>query len=222
MVIPINLNLCSLLHIAPHFPCANSHRYPNCEVDLCQHVVQIKEAIHLVRLGARAGLVCQLTGLDKAPTNRLYRQMLGTTSPPGQMPFSDTWYRENDLRMLQATFIWRLYRKLENSGRSPARVLIDVYEVYTGLVREPLLDFTRAVFATRLIAMDLWEERTCNSCSHHFLDPVDSRRNTCPGCRLYLRYRCHQCGSPLTPQTKGRRRTQCNRCANASNGKAHQ
>lgn len=218
----MNTILCSHFLFQSQTPCVNRHRYPHCGVDLCQHAIKIKEAIHLVRLGARAGLVCQLTGLDKAPINRLYRQMLGTTSPPGQMPFSDTWYRESDLRMLQATYIWRLYRKLENNGRSLAQVLIDVYEVYTGLVREPLLDFTRAVFATRLIAMDLWEERICSFCSHDFLDPVDSRRNTCPGCRLYLRYRCHQCGSPLTQQSKGRRRTQCNQCANASNGKAHQ
>lgn len=213
-------NLCFLLHIAPHFPCANSHLYPNCGVDLCQHVIRIKEAIHLVRLGARAGLVCQLTGLEKAPINRLYRQMLGTTSPPGQTPFSDTWYRDDDQRMLQATFIWRLYRKLENSGRSPAQTFIDTYEVYTYLVREPLLDFTRAVFATRLIAMDLCEERICSFCSHYFLDPVDSCRNTCPGCRLYLRHRCHQCGSALNQQTNGRRRRLCDRCTKASNGQA--
>jgi len=181
-------------------------------VEYCKHANRITEAIHLVRLGARAGLVCQLTGLEKAPVNRLFRQLLGSPSPPGQQPFSDAWYRENDLRMLHATLVWRLYQQLTRTGRSSARIVINVFESYLRMVNDPLLDLTHAVFVPRLIAMETWEERLCPFCEMSFVAPVDSNAQPCPGCRIYHRYRCRQCGSPLAPQTKGRRRVSCENC----------
>jgi hypothetical protein len=41
--------------------------------DLCTQTRTVQEAIRLTQLGARAGLVSQLTGLEKAVANRLYR-----------------------------------------------------------------------------------------------------------------------------------------------------
>jgi hypothetical protein len=63
-----------------------------CEAELCVQTRAAEEAIRLTRLGARAGLVSRLTGLEKAVANRLYRQLHGRPSPPGQLPFSDSWY----------------------------------------------------------------------------------------------------------------------------------
>lgn len=193
-------------------PCGNRCGDSDCDVALCRHVMNLAEAIHLVSLGARAGLVRQLTGLEKAPVNRLYRQLCGTPSPPGQMPFSDAWYRESDLRMLHATLVWRLHRQLMPTGRSAARVLIDVFETYIQLVREPLLDLTHTVFVARLVAMATWEERRCRFCDLAYLAPVDSHTKVCPGCRMYHRYRCRQCGSPLETHARGRRRLFCTHC----------
>jgi hypothetical protein len=51
----------------------------------------------------------------------------------------------------------------------------------------------------------------------HYLSPVESNSIACPGCRLYYRYRCHQCCSPLVPQSRGRRRTICSHCGSALN-----
>jgi hypothetical protein len=42
------------------------------------------EAIRLIELGARAGMVHQLTGMDKTNANRLYRQIHQRPSPAGQ------------------------------------------------------------------------------------------------------------------------------------------
>lgn len=74
-----------------------------CRVALCVHATKIQESIHLIRLGARAGHVSQLTQLDKTTVKRLYHQLCGKPSPPGQMPFTDTWYRKDDRHMLHAT-----------------------------------------------------------------------------------------------------------------------
>ncbi|MCP4409798.1 MAG: hypothetical protein GY807_19050 [Gammaproteobacteria bacterium] len=150
------------------------------------------ETIQLVQLGARANLVCQLTGLEKTIVKRLYRQLHGHPSPPGQMPYTDTWYLENPSRMLQAALVWRLYRRLKESERSAARVLIAVFESYTYMVIEPLLNFTRVAFVPHLITMKLWSERRCESCGTAYVSPVDESLETCPGCRRY--YRLHRGG----------------------------
>jgi flagellar transcriptional activator FlhC len=203
---------CSTPFLTWASPCGNQCHHAGCQVALCKQATRIEEALHLVRLGARAGLVCQLTGLDKAPVNRLFWQMYGAPSPSGQLPFSDGWYRENDLRMLHATLVWRLHQQLTRTGRSAARILIDVFESYRRIVPDPVLDFGRAVLVPRLVAMETWEERSCRICEMSFLAPVDSNTTECPGCRIYHRYRCRLCGSPLAPHAKGRRRLICNGC----------
>jgi flagellar transcriptional activator FlhC len=202
----------------PSAPCAGETDHSRSGVGLCNYATRIREAVHLIQLGARAGLVCQLTCLEKATVNRLYRELCGEPSPPGQMPFTDVWYRENDQRMLQATLVWRLHRRLAQTERGAARVLIEVFEAYTRLVREPLLDLTRTVFVPRLVAMGMWQERTCGFCRMGYLAPVDSHSIACPGCRLYHRHRCHQCGSALAAQSVGRRRVVCGCCGNTHNG----
>jgi hypothetical protein len=63
------------------------------------------EAVKLIQLGARAALVCQLTGLTKKMVGRLYPRLTGMPSPPGQVPFTDTWYLKSNQRML---VVWRV------------------------------------------------------------------------------------------------------------------
>lgn len=182
------------------------------QVDLRAHAACIDEAIRLIQLGARAGLVCQTTGLKKAVVHRLYRQLCGHSSPPGQMPFTDAWYLQNEARLLQTSVVWRLHQQWIKTGRSPAQMLIDVYESYTSLVAEPLLDMTRVAFVPRLVTMGGWHERLCRDCRTVFLIPVVIRRRTCPGCQLYNRFRCRRCRAPLEVHSAGRRRQFCDRC----------
>jgi len=63
------------------------------------------EAVHLVQLGARVALVCKLTGLTKKVVSRLYPVLTGMPSPPGQAPFTDTWYLRSNRRMLHANVV---------------------------------------------------------------------------------------------------------------------
>jgi len=191
-----------------------------CEAELCIRTRALQEAIRLTRHGARAGLVSQLTGLERTVANRLYRQLHGRPSPPGQLPFADTWYLKQDQRMAQATLVWQLSRRFAQSQATPARRLIDVYECYLWLVAEPLLDIMRVAFVPNLVAVQEWEERTCGQCGHGYVTPRGSVGNTCWGCRLYRRHRCRHCGAPLTVRATGRHRDVCSACQRARHRQA--
>lgn len=184
----------------------------NSGIDLCDYATKLMEAAQLIRLGARAGLALRLTGLEKKLVKRLYRQIIGHPSPPGQVPFTDTWYRDDDRRMLEAALVWHLHRRLQRTECSPARLLIDVFETYRHLVPAPLLDITRAFFVLELVTTKTWAKCRCEFCGMTYVDPVPRTSSACPGCRLYFRHRCHQCGSRLVPKSKGRRRSTCSHC----------
>ncbi len=181
-------------------------------VDLYLHVQTSLDAIRLVELGARATLVQQLTGLERKVIKRFYRQYNGQASPAGQMPFSDAWYRKDIRRMLHASVIWQIYKQPVKMERTKARELIDVYEGYLGLVKEPLLNITRASFVPLLVAMDVWRERKCNHCRVQYLASVAGSGVICPGCTLYYRHRCRQCGTAMEVTSQGRYRKSCDAC----------
>lgn len=193
-------------------PCATPFDCAQCNSELCLDAKRVMEAIHLMRLGARAVLASQVTGLDKTKTNRLYRQLYGVSSPPGQVPFMDSWHRRSDIRMLHTNIVWRLHQKLSRAERSKARTLIDLYEVYIQLVEKPVLDITRAAFVQHLTSLETWHERQCKSCETNYATPVESNSTVCPGCLIYHRLRCHQCGCTLSPRSKGRGHANCREC----------
>jgi len=190
------------------------------EAELCAQTQAAYEAIRLTQLGARAGLVSRLTGLEKAVANRLYRQLQGRPSPPGQLPFSDSWYLKQDRRMLQATLVWQLSQRFVQTDLTPARRLIDVYESYRWMVPEPLLDIARVAFVPQLVAMGDWQAQSCALCEIRYLVPTGSPSTTCWGCRLYLRHRCRHCGASLTVHAEGRHREVCTACQRARHRQA--
>jgi len=197
-------------------PSEGLSRFPRiramCNADLCRQAVRIFEAAELIRLGGRAGLISRVTGLEKKTVNRLYRQLQGKSSPPGQAPFTDAWYLEKELRMLHASVVWYLYQGLARRGQSDAQVLIEVYQVYKYVVRKPILDLMRAAFVPKLVDMNHWAERECKHCFTAYLAPLDSNGSTCPGCTLYFRHRCRVCGGPINAHARGRRRRVCETC----------
>ena len=193
-------------------PCSNTHSCTQCGVEICLHAKKILEATHLIQLGARAALVRQLTGLEKHTANQLYQQIHGKPSSPGQVPFMDSWHRKSDRHMLHTNIVWQLHKKLSHTHRSKARALIDVFETYRQVVAAPLLDLARTAFVQQLITMDTWHERKCESCGMGFTTPIESNSKICPGCLLYHRHRCIQCGTALSPKAKGRGHANCTHC----------
>ena len=81
-------------------PCGSDKNCASCEVTPCSDATRIQDATRLIQAGARATLVCQLTDLPKKLVKRMYTMLQGQPSPRGQMPFTDAWYLETDLRML--------------------------------------------------------------------------------------------------------------------------
>lgn len=210
-------------------PCGTDKDCARCEIKPCADATRMHDAVRLIQAGARATLVCQLTDLPKKLVKRTYTMLQGHPSPRGQMPFTDAWYLENDLRMLHATLAWQLHNRIARKNRSEARIVLEVYAVYQCIVDKPQLDLTRVVFVLRLMAMDLWRERQCQYCGSAFLAPADEKHDiACPGCRLYHRYRCYRCGSAFNARAMGRPRTVCGHCndgktssARRSNGRRH-
>lgn len=170
------------------------------------------EAVHLVQLGARASLVCQLTGLTKNVVSRLYPLLTGMPSPPGQVPFTDTWYLKSNRRMLHANVVWSLYQHLEKIGRSKSSVLIHVYESYTEIMDAPLLTLTRAFFVPRLITINAWYEQSCDHCGISYIGPLGNDGSTCPACTEYFKRRCRRCGTAIAYRSVGRWKAICMGC----------
>jgi len=186
-------------------------------VDLYVQAQKSLDAIRLVELGARTTLVRKLTGLEKKVVKRLYRQLMGKPSTAGQMPFSDAWYLKDPRRMLHASLVWRLFESASKSSRTPARIMIDVYTGYLNLVDEPLLCITRAFFVSHLMAMDVWYERICIHCGVPYLTQIANIEAICPGCTIYYRHRCRQCGIAMEVSTQGRYRKSCDACKTRGN-----
>ncbi len=194
----------------------DSHGKPLLDLPSCQKAVATLEASRLIQLGARAGLVNQLTGVDKSTANRLYRQIHGRPSPPGQTLFTDAWYLRSDRRMLHAAVIWRLHQNLGETGKRPGRALIDLFETYHLVIPEDHFDIMRVAFVPRLVEMCIWHERACSVCGSPYVAPVENPGTTCPGCRLHRRYRCQGCWAPAEGYRKGRRRSICPGCGNSA------
>jgi len=170
------------------------------------------EAVHLVQLGARAALVCQLTGLTKKVVGRLYPLLTGVPSPPGQAPFTDTWYLKSNRRMLHANVVWHLFQHMGKIEHSAAGVLIHVYEAYLEIVDAPMLSLTRAFFVPRLVTINAWYEQACDYCGMSYIGPLGNDGSICPACAEYFNYRCRGCGTSIAYHSAGRRKAICSGC----------
>jgi len=213
------LSLIDATTYAPTVPeCRTKKDCYSCSVKPCVYAVQTHEAVRLIQAGARTTLVRQLTKLPKKYVNRLYHLLTGHSSPRGLTQFTDAWFRESEHRMLQASTVWRIHILVEPLGRSKARILLDVYDVYLYSVNKPLLDITRIVAVLKLVKASVWESRQCQHCHKFYLTPVDENLgDTCPGCRIYYHFRCVLCGAALAIYTLGRPRSACEACATQNN-----
>jgi len=182
------------------------------DIEIVTMARNMLEAVQLVQLGARAALVCQLTGLTKKVVSRLYPQLTGKPSPPGQVPFTDTWYLKSNQRMLHANVVWRLYQHLETIEHSAAGVLIHVYEAYTEIMGVQILTLSRAYFVPRLIAINAWYEQSCNHCGISYIGPLGNDGSTCPACAEYFKRRCRICGTAIEYRPAGRWKAICTGC----------
>ena len=187
----------------------SNHQADTQDVSLAKNTL---EAVQLVRLGARAALVCQLTGLTKKVVDRLYPGLTGRSSPSGQVPFTDTWYMRSNQRKLHANVVWHLYKNLAKNRHSTASELISVYQAYKQIVGTPELTLTRVFFVPRLIAINAWYEQTCDHCTMSYIGALGNDGSTCPGCAEYFKRRCRNCGATIEYRRVGRWKKLCTQC----------
>ncbi len=181
-------------------------------IDVVNQARNTLEAVHLVQLGARASMVCQLTSLTKKVVGGLYPLLTGSPSPPGQVPFTDTWYLKSNRRLLHANVVWRLFQHLKQREHTAAKVLIHVYEAYVDIVDAPLLNLTRASFVPRLVTIKAWYKQTCDHCGMSYIGPLDHGGSICPACIEYFKHRCRSCGASIEYRSTGRRKIVCSDC----------
>jgi hypothetical protein len=181
-------------------------------IDAVNQARSMVEAVHLIQLGARASMVCQLTGLNKNIVSGLYQPLTGMPSPSGQVPFTDTWYLKNNRRLLHANVVWRLFQQLERMERTVANVLVHVYKAYVEIVDTPLLNLTRASFVPRLVRIKAWYEQACDHCGMTYIGPLEKSGSICPACTEYFNYRCRSCGAAIEYRPTGRRKMLCTDC----------
>jgi hypothetical protein len=189
-----------------------ARRLAFCAADFCARTTAAFDAIRLTQLGARAGLVSQLTNVEKAVVNRLYRQIHGRPSPAGLQPFTDAWYLRREERLWQASVVWRLSQRFADVELTRASRLIAIYGTYRWLVADPVLDITRVAFVPQLVAVLDWQEQTCRVCAAPYLVPEGRGGALCFGCRRFTQQRCRACGVPLPRQPLDRGRELCARC----------
>lgn len=183
------------------------------EIEILSRARRSFEAVHLIRLGARAKLVCQLTGLGKKTVSDLYLRLTGLAPLPGQMPFTDSWYLSTNLRMLHANVVWQLYQHFNSIDHTGPGLVIQVYQTYLQITQEPILTLTRAYFVPRLISIHAWYEQSCKHCGLRYIGPPSSKNlSICPACVEYFKHRCQSCGAVIENRPLGRRKTRCTPC----------
>ena len=182
------------------------------DIEVVSQARRSLEAVHLIRLGARATLVCQLTGLGKKTVSALYPRLTGLPSPSGQVPFTDTWYVKSNLRMLHANVVWQLYQHFGSSDHTRPGLVIHVYQTYLQITEEPILTLTRAYFVPRLISINAWYEQSCTHCGMRYIGPPGNNLSICPSCVEYFKHRCQSCGGIIENHPVGRRKTRCTQC----------
>ena len=182
------------------------------DIEVVSQARRSLEAVHLIRLGARPTLVCQLTGLGKKTVSDLHARLTGLPPARGQLPFTDSWYLYSNLRMLHANVVWQLYQHFGTLGHSEAGLVIRVYQTYLQITEAPILTLTRAYFVPRLISINAWYEHACTQCDLQYIGPLDSYPSMCPACVEYFKHRCQSCGVEIESRTLGRRKTHCQRC----------
>ena len=207
----------SLIDTATYTPtvptCRTKKDCYSCNVQPCSYAVRTHEAVRLIQAGARKTLVCQLTELPNKYVKRIYLELRGEPSPRGMTAFTDAWFRESEHRMLHASAVWRIHNLVVPLGRSEARTLLDVYDLYLNSTSKPLLDLSRIETVLKLVMTSVWEAQRCNYCQKLYLTSADEDLgSSCPGCRIYHRFRCCQCGAALTVYTLGRPRSCCENC----------
>lgn len=145
---------------------------------------QLQDAIDLAVLATRPMLIAELTGVNLTNAKRIFHEINGSPPPPGQFPFTDSWYLKRHRRMLHARILWRFYRQFRSAEQPPSKLWLSTYRSYQAHVADRLVDINRAYFIPRLITSGIWILQTCPACTREYPSPYEPAGSLCQACRV--------------------------------------
>lgn len=153
----------------------------------------------MVRMGARACVVSQLTGLPAPTTRKLWIELTGDSSPSGQQPNDLMWYVRNDTRRFHSALIVMLFNRARRSLPEHA-ALTHAYYHYAQLTgaREHASGWTPSRSESSAFRPSERDYEIPFSRAHYLVkvytdEMLSGARRKCP---LVIR-RCVKCGAPF-------------------------
>lgn len=145
----------------------------------------------MARLGARASTIAQQAGIPAGAARRLYAEVNGRCSPPGQLPASMKYFAQPIPRVHASLFLCFFEPRLSRGlGLGEAATL--AFADYAAVAGEAIeFDFERAFFLAKVFAAQQSRpgreirKRPCRKCGtqYYIMHPIDaSDRHICPLC----------------------------------------
>lgn len=145
----------------------------------------------MARLGARASTIAQQAGISAGAARRLYMEVHGRCSPPGQLPASMKYFAQPIPRVHASLFLHFFEPRLSRGlGLGEAATL--AFADYAAVAGEAIeFDFERAFFLAKVFAAQQSRpgreirKRPCRKCGtqYYIMHPIDaSDRHICPLC----------------------------------------
>jgi len=136
---------------------------------------QMQLAVTLFQLNTRVQIVQKETGLPRTRLVKLYREIVGYSSPKGLVPFAADWFL-TWANNIHASLFMGFYEQHQGTlGLPRIDALIRSYKLYEEQVilshQAPLLDFTQAWTLIQMLD-DTLTTRPCQRCDAYFVVPV--------------------------------------------------
>ncbi len=93
-------------------------------------VTPMRNALELVRCGARPPEVEQYVPGYQSFARKLWPAVLGKPAPQGPLPFNSLFYVEKGERRRQTAFVIKLFARLKKSGLTDAELVLTLYRAY--------------------------------------------------------------------------------------------
>ena len=134
---------------------------------------QLKQAVDLIRLGARMAVLEGETDLSHERLVRLYREVTGQSPSKGQLPYSTDWFIAWQPNIHASLFL-NIHENLDKaSALSRVDLLTKAWRLYADEVGtlgvEPLLSITRAWRLVKFVDNGMLTMTRCKQCGGHFV-----------------------------------------------------
>lgn len=154
-----------------------------------KYVSPMRNALELVRCGARPPEVEQYVPGYQAFARRLWPAVLGKAAPQGPLPFNSLYYVEKGERRRQTAFIIKLFTRLRRSGLSDAELILTLYRAYQAAFHGSAeqMHFSRVRGIVHFYLMSELRLVRCQKCGTDYVILKDELpgEQGCPCCKAF-------------------------------------